>query len=191
MEDEPRRQCTATNRQGQRCGKPPIRGGEVCILHGGGLPHVKEKARLRLLAGADLAINYLVNMLEPRDPCPTCGRSDLDRDPVVVRACQLVLDRAGFHPSVTVEQVRQQPQDRTPWRQWLLPGQLEQMTQMLDWRRDAIRRMNAGEAIPDPLPALEAPAEQPISHWLTPMVIEGETIEAPAENPEPPAEEEL
>ena len=189
MELEPRRQCVGSNRQGNRCGKPPIPGGDVCILHGGGTPQVRRAARLRLLAGADLAIEYLVNMLEPRETCPTCGRSDLDRDPVVVRACQLVLDRAGFHPSVTVEQVQHRPPDRTPWRQWLLPGQLEQIA---EWMHEAKRRMNAGEPVPTPVPALEAHAEeQPISHWLTPMVIEGETVEAPAENPEPPAEEEL
>lgn len=185
MEDESKRQCTAMNRLGERCGKPPIRGGHVCIIHGGNLPHVKEAARLRLLAGADLAINYLVNMLEPRESCPTCGRSDLDRDPVVVRACQLVLDRAGFHPSVTVEQVQHRPLDHTPWRQWLLPGQLEQIA---EWMQDAKQRMHEGA----PVPALEAHAEeQPISHWLTPMIIEGETIAAPAENSEPDAEEEL
>jgi len=188
MELEPRRQCVGTNRSGNRCGKPPIPGGDVCILHGGGTPQVLRKAKLRLLAGADLAIEYLVNMLEPREPCPTCGRSDLDRDPVVVRACQLVLDRAGFHPSVTVEQVRQQPPDRTPWRQWLLPGQLEQIA---EWMHEAKRRMNEGQ----PVPALEAHVEeQPVSHWLTPMVIEGETIDAPredAENAEPSAEDDL
>ena len=39
-----------------------------------------------------------------RPPCEHCGRSDADRDPVVVRAYQLVLDRSGFHPTLTLEQ---------------------------------------------------------------------------------------
>jgi hypothetical protein len=99
----PSRQCTATNRAGERCRRQPIPGGEVCVLHGGGSPQVKKSARLRLLEGADLAIDYLLNLLTPKPPCEHCGRSDADRDPTVVRACQLVLDRSGFHPTLTVE----------------------------------------------------------------------------------------
>lgn len=57
------------------------------------------------LAGADLAIDYLLNLLTPRPPCEHCGRSDADRDPVVVRACQLVLDRSGYGPSATMQVV--------------------------------------------------------------------------------------
>jgi hypothetical protein len=99
----PARRCTATNRAGERCQRQPIPGGDVCVMHGGAAPQVQQSAKARLLAGADLAIDYLLKMLEPREPCERCGRSDLDRDPVVVRACQLVLDRAGFHPTLTVE----------------------------------------------------------------------------------------
>jgi hypothetical protein len=98
----PARQCTATNRAGERCRRQPIAGGDVCILHGGAAPQVQRSARQRLLAGADLAIDYLLNLLTPKPPCEHCGRSDADRDPVVVRACQLVLDRAGFHPTLAV-----------------------------------------------------------------------------------------
>lgn len=43
------RQCTATNRQGQRCRKPPILGGTVCRNHGGASPQVKRKAAERVL----------------------------------------------------------------------------------------------------------------------------------------------
>lgn len=99
----PPRQCTATNRAGARCRRQPIPGGDVCVMHGGGAPQVQRSAKARLLAGADLAIDYLLNLLTPKPPCEHCGRSDADRDPVVVRACQLVLDRSGFHPTLTVE----------------------------------------------------------------------------------------
>lgn len=97
------RHCAGTNRHGEPCGNPPIPGGHVCRLHGGLAPQVQRSAKVRLLEGADLAIDYLLNLLTPRPPCEHCGRSDADRDPTVVRACQLVLDRSGFHPSLTVE----------------------------------------------------------------------------------------
>ena len=99
----PTRQCTATSRSGDRCRRQPIPGGEVCVSHGGRAPQVQRSAKQRLLEGADLAIDYLLNLLAPKPPCEHCGRSDADRDPVVVKACQLVLDRSGFHPTLIVE----------------------------------------------------------------------------------------
>lgn len=36
-------------------------------------------------------------------PCATCGRSDADRDPTAVRAAQIILDRTGHHPALTLE----------------------------------------------------------------------------------------
>lgn len=101
----PARRCTGTNRAGERCQRQPIPGGEVCVMHGGAAPQVQRSAKARLLAGADLAIDYLLNLLTPRPPCEHCGRSDADRDPVIVKACQLVLDRSGFHPTLAVEHV--------------------------------------------------------------------------------------
>lgn len=44
---EPRR-CNGTNKQGKPCGRPPIRGGFVCLKHGGGAPQVRAKAAERL-----------------------------------------------------------------------------------------------------------------------------------------------
>lgn len=43
-----RRQCTATNRSGERCGRAPIPGGTVCRVHGGAAPRVKAAAERRL-----------------------------------------------------------------------------------------------------------------------------------------------
>lgn len=105
----PVRQCTGTSRNGTRCQRNAIPGGNVCIMHGGGAPHVQREAKKKLLLGADLAIDYLLNLLIPKPPCETCGRSDADRDPVVVRACQLVLDRSGFHPTIAVEAAQPNP----------------------------------------------------------------------------------
>lgn len=97
------RRCNGKNRRGEPCLLSPMPGAHVCYYHGGNAPQVRAAAKNRLLAGADLAIAYLLNLLTPKPPCEHCGRSDADRDPVVVKACQLVLDRSGFHPTLTVE----------------------------------------------------------------------------------------
>ena len=58
--DDPMRgRCTATNRQGKRCGRWPIQGGFVCRLHGGAAPQVKAKALERLMLMQDMAITRL------------------------------------------------------------------------------------------------------------------------------------
>jgi 2-hydroxychromene-2-carboxylate isomerase len=54
--------CTATNRQGKRCGKPPILGGTVCRMHGGAAPQVKAKALERLQAYQHRAIDRLIEL---------------------------------------------------------------------------------------------------------------------------------
>jgi len=56
--------CTATNRQGNRCGKYPIPGGTVCRMHGGAAPQVKLKAQQRLEAYQDRAIDRLFQLVE-------------------------------------------------------------------------------------------------------------------------------
>jgi hypothetical protein len=135
--------CNGTNREGGPCGRPPIPGGTVCRFHGGSAPQTKQAAQRRLLAAADFAIDYLLALLTPRPPCEACGRSDADRDPVVVRACQLVLDRSGFHPSLTVShEDRREP---SAYTRWLTTAQLKQVAVWLD---DAKRRMAAGEPPP-------------------------------------------
>jgi hypothetical protein len=96
------RRCTATNRAGERCRRAPIPGGNVCVMHGGRAPQTIAAAKAKLAAARDFAIDYLLRLLEPRPPCEHCGRSDADRDPVVVRAAQIVLDRAGFGPKATL-----------------------------------------------------------------------------------------
>jgi hypothetical protein len=53
--------CTATNRQGKRCGKPPILGGTVCRMHGGAAPQVMLAADERLKA---LEIPALIRLAE-------------------------------------------------------------------------------------------------------------------------------
>lgn len=56
--------CTATNRQGKRCGKPPIAGGTVCRMHGGAAPQVKAAALERLMQYQDRAIDRLFGLVQ-------------------------------------------------------------------------------------------------------------------------------
>lgn len=39
--------CTATNTNGNRCGRYPIAGATVCLKHGAAAPHVRAKAAVR------------------------------------------------------------------------------------------------------------------------------------------------
>lgn len=91
VEERPR--CTATNRQGNRCGKPPIRGGYVCRMHGGGAPQVIAKAQERLRALEPKAITTLDKLLD-RDEFPT----------VQFQAAKAVIDYTEGKAAERVEQ---------------------------------------------------------------------------------------
>jgi hypothetical protein len=64
------RQCTATNRAGERCGRWAIRGGTVCANHGGKTPAVQAAATRRLAEReaaatlADVEVDPISNPLE-------------------------------------------------------------------------------------------------------------------------------
>ena len=93
--DDPRR-CTAhSSRTGKRCGQWAIRGGTVCVTHGGAAPQVKRAAALRLLDLVDPALGTLARALDPDDK--QWGPSER------LRAAADVLDRAGYPRGVTLE----------------------------------------------------------------------------------------
>jgi hypothetical protein len=85
------RRCTAKNRAGERCGKAPIKGGTVCVTHGGSAPQVRRKATLRLLELVDPAIGTLAREMVQAD-------KSADRQ----RAANSILDRAGMPRTATV-----------------------------------------------------------------------------------------
>jgi hypothetical protein len=93
------RQCTALNRQGERCGRSSALGQFVCNAHGAKSPLSMRAGRERLLALAEPALDVLYRATRNAPPCEVCGRSDADRDAVAVRAAGMILDRCGFGPS--------------------------------------------------------------------------------------------
>lgn len=115
----PSRQCTATARAGERCRRQPIPGGTVCVNHGGAIPAVQATAKLRLLAMVEPILTVWEEILDAwhRTACTGCGHVDEHGnvcrgcgkptgDPApVIRIGQLVLDRAGFHPTLAIQQV--------------------------------------------------------------------------------------
>ena len=146
-----KRQCTATNRAGQRCRRAPIPGGFVCTNHGGKIPAVQKTARERLLAMVDPALDALLRALRTAPPCKTCGRTDADRDPIVLRAAQMVLDRTGHHAGLTLQV--ETPKPSSPEYFAWIP--LERLEQMAAWHAEAKAAMERGEPEGD-LPVLAA-----------------------------------
>jgi phosphopentomutase len=68
-----------------------IPGGTVCHYHGGAAPQVQQKAKERLAALVDPAINRLTKLLKAKN------------EKVALGAVKDVLDRNGFKPSVKVD----------------------------------------------------------------------------------------
>lgn len=87
------RQCKARSKQsGQRCKRHAIHGGVVCVMHGGGAPHVKEAARIRLAELVSPAIKRLSELL----------RQKADRK-VALGAARDILDRNDLTGKTQIE----------------------------------------------------------------------------------------
>ena len=133
--DGPGRRCTAMNRKGERCNRAPIRGGWVCSFHGGNAPGVRRLAEQRMFSFVEPSMDNVIRILTNHGPpCGHCGRIDAD-DPTVLRACQMVLDRAGLGPTakIEVEQVSD-----TAWMQYLEENEVEQIIKLMETAKTRI-----------------------------------------------------
>lgn len=116
--------------------------------HGGAAPQTREAANLKLLAGRDLAIDALIRALESHgEPCEHCGRTDSDKDPAVIRAAQIVLDRSGMHPTLQV-QVQSDPNPYEDLTEDELIERLETLLKRCYESRDFNRQHRFGEHAP-------------------------------------------
>jgi hypothetical protein len=75
-------------------------------MHGGAIPAVQAAAKARLVAMVEPVLGAFEEILAAwrGTRCEACGRPTGDPAPVV-QVGRIVLDRAGFHPTLTVEQV--------------------------------------------------------------------------------------
>ncbi|MFD5809407.1 hypothetical protein [Rhodococcus aetherivorans] len=89
---DPSRICTAHRTNGEPCRKTAIRGGNVCMTHGGAAPAVRAKARTRLEMAADRMAKELL------------GIATDDDAPVAVKLAAIkdALDRAGLSAKTAV-----------------------------------------------------------------------------------------
>jgi hypothetical protein len=138
--NQERAQCTSINRHGERCRMAAIAGGNICVQHGGKTPDVIAKAKRRLLAMVEPAFDVLDRATRSAPPCPSCGRSDSDRDPVALNAAKTILDRAGFgkHSKITIEHETTGPSAM----EWLTH---EERVKMMTLYAAARMRMQAGQ----------------------------------------------
>jgi len=132
------RQCTAMNREGNRCGRASALFQFVCDHHGAKAPLSIKAGKERMAALVEPALDVLFRATCNAPPCEVCGRSDADRDPTAVRAAGMILDRCGYHPSLTIQQ---QPAETADWSRWLTDSECEAMSEMID---RAKKRMTDG-----------------------------------------------
>jgi hypothetical protein len=116
--------CTAMAvTTGKRCNQAAIRGGRVCIVHGGGSPAAKAAAQMRIAMLVDPALEVMFELLI----------SKKTHDSVRFNVAKDIMDRAGFKP---VDKFQEIPWDGDP-------SKLDD--QQLETLRDHLIRLAYGE----------------------------------------------
>ena len=137
------RQCTATSKTtGVRCGRSSAFGQFICDKHGAKAPLSIAAANQRMALLLYPALGVLDRATRQAPPCAKCGRSDADRDPAAIRAAQIILDRAGFGPSATMNVVAA----ANPYRDLSPDDLVARLEQLLDTAR-ALRDSKRAAAI--------------------------------------------
>lgn len=80
---------------GKRCNQPAIRGGTVCIVHGGASPAAKAEAQRRIATLVDPALEVLYNLMT----------SSKTSDGVRATIARDLLDRAGLQAITKTQDV--------------------------------------------------------------------------------------
>ncbi len=147
----PAKRCDLPIGGGRNCKRFAVKGTTRCSLHGGHTPHARQRALETLAVAAVPAAQVLFEVIHDyrSGACEHCGRPTGDPGPVI-RAAQIVLDRTGFHPSMTVNLKRQDP---TPeWARYLTTDELTQMNTFIE---EAKARMARGEETRDVAPIID------------------------------------
>lgn len=134
------RQCTGTNKDGTRCKSVPMRGGVVCVLHGGNSPMALRAAKNRLLALVEPATAILAlavtRCVFSRNElgsivCEVHGADGCPEWPVRVNAAKALLDRSGHGPQAKLTIEKEDTSDLERLDLPELAGELEQLARDL------------------------------------------------------------
>jgi cytochrome c553 len=116
---------------------------------------VRDKVGETLAAAAQPASAALLEILEQwmAETCPTCHHPTGEPGPVI-KAAQIVLDRTGFHPTLTLQSGgRAVDPEMERIASYLTT---EQLIQVHEWIEDARRRIEQSVPIIDVVPITEA-----------------------------------
>lgn len=128
--------CTAHNRQGERCKRTAIPGGTVCRYHGGNAPQVRAKAVDRIKEARDMALDRLIESLEPDAEWPVPAKVLADITDKFTRQIELLEGRATDRKEVAEShavEVRHR-----------LMGEIERLAAKREETRVAIERAEKG-----------------------------------------------
>lgn len=140
--------CGATTTSGEPCRRACADGYTRCNLHGGHTPLARQAAQEALAAAAlpsaRVHLETVARWFDKR--CPTCGYPNGSTEELraVQKSADSVLNRTGFHPSLTV-QVPTAPIDYDSMTEEQLAERALRVLQQLH----ANRRIPQGEPQPD------------------------------------------